>query len=216
MNEPKLPKEWVLAHRESTRADPGRGDCPDAEALAVLAVDPAAAAPELLDHVASCSSCSQELQRATDDGTLAALADALTADPAAPSSRGWGRTALGGLALAASLVIAVAVTLLLPTADDAPTLRGGPAVEGLVPPSGARIEAAPDHFEWPAGGRDEQLVLMDPRAEVLWTAPVVRSGRVAVPEAVREQLVDGRYYWQVRDLDRDALLGPFEFRLDRP
>jgi hypothetical protein len=219
MNEPKLPKAWTEAHHESTRPDPDRRGCPDAGALALLAVDPGAAAPELLDHVASCSACSDELQLATDDGTLAALSEALTADAmsndAPPARAGWRRSALGGLALAASLIIAVAVALLVPTGEDMPTLRGGAAVDGLVPPSGARIDAVPERFEWPAGGRDEQLVLMNPRADVLWTAPVVRNGRVEVPEALRNELADGRYYWQVRDLERDALLGPFEFRLDR-
>lgn len=220
MNESKLPKAWSEAHREATRPEPDRRDCPDADTLAALAVDPAAVDPELLDHVAACSACSEELLRAVDDGTLADLTHALTADEvepdAAPAGRGWGRSAIGGLALAASLVVAVAVALLVPTADDAPTLRSGPVVEGLVPTSGARIDAVPDQFEWPASGREEQLVLMNPRADVLWTAPVVRTGRVEVPPALRDQLVDGRYYWQVRDLERDALLGPFEFRLDRP
>ncbi|NKI33630.1 hypothetical protein HFP89_00435 [Wenzhouxiangella sp. XN79A] len=219
MSDPKIPKAWTDAYREATRPDPDRRACPGADALAGLAVDPGAADPALLDHVADCRACSDELQRVTDDGTLAALTEALADDPppsaASPTRGGRTRTLLGGWALAASLVVAVGVTLLVPTRDDAPTLRSGPAVEGLVPPSGARLEAVPERFEWPAGGRDEQLVLMTPRADILWIAPVVRDGRVAVPDAVRDELVDGRYYWQVRDLDRDALLGPFEFRLDR-
>lgn len=217
MTEPKLPKAWTETHREATRPVPDRRDCPAPAALAGLAVDAGAAAPELLDHVATCGACSDELRRVIDDGTLAALAESLTADevPTAVPAKRRGRIARGGLALAAGLAIAVAVPLLMPLGDDAPTLRNSPSVEGLVPPSGARVDAVPEQFRWPAGGRDEQLVLMSPRAEILWIAPVVRDGRVAVPVGVRDDLSDGRYYWQVRDLERDALLGPFEFRLDR-
>jgi hypothetical protein len=229
MSEPTLPKPWIDANRDDTRPDPDRRHCPDAALLAQLAVDPAGSDPELLEHVAACSACSDELQRVLDDGTLAALTEDLiedlTEDGATPldgpsrsgtAPRGWSRGALGGLALAASLVIAVALTLFLQPIDETPTLRGGPAIEGLHPSSGARLEQAPAYFEWPAGGGLEELVLMDERADILWTAPATRDGRMAVPEGIREALNEGRHYWQVRDLERDAVLGPFEFRLERP
>ncbi|GEM_PF-6884094 len=225
MNDPKLPGTWHSLNRKATRPEPARGNCPNAEALALLAVDPGQAEPELLDHVAVCSSCSEELKRVLDDGTLAALTTALAGEPTAsmdtenPSGsghRGWRRRALGGLALAASLLIAVAVSLTLQPVDNGPTLRGGPAVEGLHPPSGAHLEQAPSRFEWPAGGRDEELVLMNSRAEIIWTGPEVRDGAVMVPESLRDALVEDRYYWQVRDLEHNSLLGPFEFRLVQP
>jgi hypothetical protein len=225
MNEPTLPKPWIDANRDDTRPDPDRRHCPDAALLAQLAVDPAGSGPELLEHVATCSACSDELKRVLDEGTLAALTEDLAEGHAAPldgtsrsesAPRGWSRGALGGLALAASLVLAVALTLFLQPIDEAPTLRGGPAIEGLHPSSGAWLEQAPAYFEWPAGGGREELVLMDERADILWTAPATLDGRVAVPEGVRAALNEGRHYWQVRDLERDAVLGPFEFRLERP
>jgi hypothetical protein len=229
MTEPTLPKEWIEAHRRATRPAPDRRGCPDAEALAVLVVDPALAEASVLEHIEHCSACSRELERASDDGSLADLVAALVKDrtPDVSSglqsdsedrsmSRRWRSGALGGLALAASLVMALAIGLMLRPLDAPPTLRSGPQVEGLQPASGARLDQPPPRFEWPAGGGSEQLVLMDARAEIVWTAPAVREGWATVPSELQDSLPDGRYYWQVRDLERDALLGPFEFELTRP
>ena len=175
----------------------------------------------VLDHVAQCSACSEELKRVCDDGTLRTLTAALQADSACANSlsnearhSGRRRSVLGGLALAASLVVAVAVTWIILPPQEIPTLRGGSPVEGLVPQSGAVLDRPPAEFRWPASGAAEALVLMNAEAEVLWTAPAVRDGVLEVPAAVRDGLEPGRYYWQVRGLERDALLGPFEFHLE--
>jgi len=159
--------------------------------------------------------------RASDAMTSAEHDDAILAaarEAAAEHARRRARRARLVPALAAAALAVVAIGLVtftqLRPMDD--TVRGDDA--GLVvPPSGARLDSAPDELAWPAqpGATAYRVVLRDASAVVLWRGPESAANRLTLPTDGRRALDRaGTYLWTV-EVDGGARgeLGPYWFEI---
>jgi len=181
--------------------------CPDAEALAALAIEdaPSDERQRLADHVVSCPAC------ASDYRLLRELHEEAGQKRRA---RSLSRTAwlVAGLAAAAALVLGVR-PLLRARVDGS---RGTAAA--VEPADGAPLPSAPAELAWPAelGARAYRAQVFAGDGTPVWDAESSAQPRVAIPEDVRSRLrPGGSYYWTVRvegPVQRRRL-GPFWFQL---
>jgi len=204
-----------------TREDPGRTRCSSPEALLALVRrdGPEEERLSTLDHAMSCADCARELELlraiedagARGDASERAGATSITA-PAEGSERvgrvlplrtrsPWRRYA--PLALAASVLVAVGVTLVQrdgrPGGDD--LTRGSSAVTLLAPPNDARPSAGTLSFAWHAVPGTVRYAL-----EVLDSAGVVRFSATTPDTTVAltdlGALTPGvEYRWWVQAID---------------
>ncbi len=183
------------------------GSCPDAEALAALAMGEGepAARRALADHVVSCAAC------AADFRLLRELHR--EASPAAPRDRRPTRRAWLAGAAAAALGAVVLVPLLLREGGD--RVRG---TEGQTRPAdGAMLGEPPATLSWPAqpGATGYRLKLFRGDASPLWQTEVTDAS-ASLPAEVRLGMrAGGSWYWTV---EADGPVqrrrqGPFWFEL---
>jgi hypothetical protein len=191
-----------------SRPAPGRGDCPDADTLAVLVADPAAAPLETLAHVERCSACSAELKSLRELPELETMMRQMASKHRRPTR--W-----ISLAAAACLVLAVGVAgYMVLEVPPAATQRTAPESADVTPPDGSVLEEPPEAFAWTAAEvLSYRLIIYDEEADRIWHSDPVGSGRIDLPDAVRESLVPGRYYWQLQVVGAGTIRGPYAFEL---
>jgi len=198
-------------------------------------------------HVEHCPACAAErsMARAFDDARGAAPdveADATwivsrlerareaAKDSARPASRAVRRrhTPTWGLAAAAVVILAVAVTLLarrsvappLPPPVDGPTATRGSLVEVLDPVG--EVAEVPAALRWVAvaGARAYRVRVLEVDDVVVWEA-TVGAAETPLPETTRSGLRRGVLYrWRIEALDARGRVigdsGPVEFRVGLP
>jgi hypothetical protein len=183
----------------------GTAPCPDADALAGLALGEADGADRLAlaDHVASCAAC------AADFRLLRGLhAEASPRTTARGSRRAW-------IAAAAAALAAVALSPLL-LREPAESVRGrAPEVR---PPDGAMLEAAPESLAWPdqPGARAYRVKLFRGDASLVWDSDDIGRPPASLPADVRGGMrPGGSWYWTVEALGpvQQRRMGPFWFQL---
>lgn len=185
------------------------GSCPDAEALAGLALGEGDddARRRLADHVAGCAAC------AADYRLLREMHREASREPARrPSRRAW-----IAAAAAASLAAGVLAPLLLREAGD--PVRGT-AVE-VRPADGAVLQAPPAALEWPAepDARGYRVKLYRGDASLLWESGDVAGPPATLPPKVRDGMRAGEsWYWTVEAAGpvQRRRIGPFWFQLRAP
>ena len=199
---------WRQAMQHGSRPAPDRGDCPDADTLALLIAQPEAAPDEVLAHVERCSACAGELKSLAELPELEAMIERMA--PRRSPLRRW-----VPLAAAACLALAVGVAGYLVIEEPSqPVVRNVPAVSGITPVEGAVLDRAPEAMTWSA--REDQryrVTLHDAQAVRVWVSDSIEAGRVTLPEEVRQSLGPGRYYWQLHVVDRGTVQGPFAFEI---
>jgi hypothetical protein len=214
---PELPAE--AAALLSAR---GAHACLDSETLVALArgeLD-AARRDEALAEVARCGDCARALQFAIDAESLAeSLAASLeplagsAAEANAPvHTRSVRRTrGLRGLAIAASLLVSVGLSLVIlrPPAED--VLRGQPG-EALQPLDGARLSAAPAQLAWRCDSpQPVRVELRDEGAALIWQG---YSETCSIDLTSAPTLGTGTWLWQVRTPDGRLVAGPFQLHIE--
>jgi hypothetical protein len=115
------------------------------------------------------------------------------------------RAAWAALAVAATVILAVAAPLLLRNGGT-PEMRGRTgAREAVVPADGARLAVAPERLEWPAvpGAKHYVASLYDSESTGIWESPPLDVPSVALPAEIRARL-HGAYTWRV------VAIGDFE------
>lgn len=126
----------------------------------------------------------------------------------------FGSRLLSGLAVAASLFVAVVV--LMPTLSEtpAPTIERSETIS-VTPADGAALTASPARFEWPEAATSQRykLSVYNDSAELLWRSDATEALSLAVKEG--QELPSGRYFWTVDLVDgpKGRSLGPFWFRV---
>jgi hypothetical protein len=136
-------------------------------------------------------------------------------------SRHWkkplGPWSISGLGIAATVVLAVAITV-FPTNGSPPTTveRGGNA-EDVLPVDGAVVDTTPSRFAWPASTdtRRYQLKVYSDSAVLLWSSAPITDATWDVDE----ELVlpkHARYFWVVDLLESPnrRSMGPFWFSIE--
>lgn len=219
-------------HRRST-APADRAGCPSAEALFSL-VDPAASLDpaereRLVDHVAACSACAEELRLMRSLGpwseSLAARLTEAGEAPRVPPPRALRarRRLFRPLALAAVLAAAVGGAVLLrqnlPLLPTTPEVERGAAAAEVSPEPDSVLQAPPETLRWAAqaGAVRYRVKLYDEEANLLWNGPASRQPRVPLPPAVRNRLHPGAAYFWVVEVEgpvQRRQLGAFWFRLE--
>ncbi len=208
MTESDQTTRWRQAMSIGSRPAQGRGDCPDADTLALLIADPPAAPEGLLAHVERCSACSEELRSISELPELDTMVRQMA--PRRDRTRGW-----LPLAAAACLVLAIGLAgYLALDSQYEPTLRTAPGASDVAPADGAVLARPPTAMTWSArADQSYRLVIYDEEAHRLWQSDPVASGRAVIPEAVRDSLTPGRYYWQLQVVGAGTVLGPFAFEV---
>jgi hypothetical protein len=191
--------------------------CPDAEALAALALGEGApeARAALADHVVTCSSCAADfrLLRALHAEASPEMPEASVAGPAgAPRKLPRRRWVLG--AAAAALVAAGLGPLLLQKSGD--RVRG-PDV-AVQPGNGAVLDAPPPELAWPAepNARAYRVRLFRADSTPAWDSGEIPVTTAALPAGVRESMRPGdSFYWTVQADGpvRQPRIGPFWFQI---
>lgn len=175
---------------------------------------PAELREELLLHLESCASCTEQVKGIMalepDTGRMAAVVA-----PAFGRAKPRGSNRWLPLAAAASVLAAVVLTVVLvdptsfgPGADQNDSLRG-PAT-GLVPGHRASLDRMPLRITWvEAFGQPVRVRLMDEAADTLWHSPPVEGSTVDLPAALPG--TSGTYLWQIEDQNGRVLAGPYWF-----
>jgi len=207
MSDDDRDERWKAAMRHGTRPEPDRSDCPNADTLALLVAQPDAAPAGTLSHVERCSACAREVASLARVPELETMARQMV-----PQRR---LTRWVSVATAACLVLAIGLgSYLIHDTSPESTLRTAPGDAGIVPADGAVLQAPPEALNWPASDdRRYRLVVYDSEARRLWTSEPVGSGRIELPEAVRESLSPGLYYWQLRIVETGTVEGPYAFEV---
>lgn len=195
------------AMRHGTRPEPDRGDCPDADTLALLVVDPDATPAATLAHVERCSACAREV------ASLAELPELETMVRQMAPRRRMRRWL--PMAVAACLVLAVGLgAYLVLELPPQTTVRNAPVEADITPRDGSVLERPPEALSWSTHeDRRYRLIVYDHEARRLWTSETIDSGRIELPEAVREAMAPGVYYWQLRVVDSGTVEGPYAFEV---
>ncbi len=206
---------------------PGSADCPDDETLASLAIGDTAEATRsaLADHVIECARCAEsvrlllDLHREASAPTRQSSVDerpTAEAAPTHPPHRSRSTAIRLALPLAALLAIAFGWTLMKPeppfgTPPDsstaaapsrAATERSKPPRGAITPAHGAQLTTSPHTLTWtsesPATANERVRVrLFDAEGEPLWDSGPVDTTTIALPDAVRDVLDPGSYFWVV-------------------
>jgi hypothetical protein len=211
--------------RDAYRAATGRppGPCPDAEALASLTgavggpVDEAIRA-QVVDHVARCANCADELK------TLFALREVIDTAVFAPAGvqdhsddpaplrwlTAWARWRSNpARSIPVMLVVLAAVlgvtyvvwrsTYNAPIVDERE--RSATAwVIATVPSDRATLATAPNRLEWTSAAAAEsyRVTLYDAESTPIWESPIVSTPFVDIPGDVRARLTAGQpVFWRV-------------------
>jgi hypothetical protein len=213
----------------TARAERG---CPGADAFPSEVEGPPRAADRarFADHLVACPDCAGEYRLATSvrrwaSDAARAIGGAGADRPAAqaPSARRLiSRLPTWGLAVAASVLLALGVALILRLRSTGAeeTAERGEAAPALAtdPLDRAVLSAAPERLRWPAvGGADSyRVALYDSESTLLWKSDAVAATETELPAAIRQGLQPGRVYlWRVFarvGLDERAS-GVFEFAL---
>ena len=230
--------DLAALHRRGT-APPDRAGCPSAEALFSL-LGPAASPAErerLVDHVAACSACAEELRLMRSLGPwseslarrLAEAGEALDIPPPRPfpARRGLFRPLALAAALAAALVGGgvlfrqhlAPVAVEAPVEDPVQDVERGTAPAEVSPAPDSVLPAPPETLQWPsqAGAMSYRVKLYDEEARLLWQSGPSRQPRAVLPPAVRDRLHPGADYFWVIELEGPVprrQLGAFWFRLE--
>ncbi len=120
------------------------------------------------------------------------------------------------LALAASLSLGIAITVLLVQNQltDEPLSRGGESV-ALYPLDNASLNDPPRELRWKRNSAGSAVVvtLFDDTASEVWSSQRVSDDRVDLPDSL--ELGSGsRYFWMLRDATNSELTeGPFWFSI---
>lgn len=138
----------------------------------------------------------------------------------AEASRARRRWLIPGLAVAATVVVAVGLwRFVLPgttVVDDGAALRSGTIA--VTPAEGAQLDGIPHRLGWPAqvGARAYRVVVFDTEAEPLWTSADLTSNELAVNEPLAATLRPGSTYLWLVEVDGEVArreLGPFAFHI---
>ena len=117
------------------------------------------------------------------------------------------------LPAAAALAAVLLVPVFLP--EPADTLRSTQAA--VQPAPNARLEEAPDSFEWPfvSGARSYEVVLRDAGATEVWRSGDVSGERVAAGDARALMDAGGTFLWTVEATTPGGTteLGPYQFTI---
>lgn len=160
---------------------------------------------EVLDHVALCASCSEELVHAEAFLSPApvsrrALDERWAEFQGAPRARRWSSPVpRWALAAAAVVLVAVAVPVWRSLAPGPDAERGRPSsgAARLASPTGLLSEAPSEFVVEGAGGAPLTVTLSDAAGGYRWTSPPTSGGRVPFPEEERARLAPGDYVWTV-------------------
>jgi hypothetical protein len=119
------------------------------------------------------------------------------------------------MAAAACLVLAVGLgAYLVLEMHPQTTVRNAPVEADITPGDGSVLERPPEALSWSAHeDRRYRLIVYDNQARRLWTSETVDSGRIELPESVREAMAPGVYYWQLRVVDSGTVEGPYAFEV---
>lgn len=192
---------------------PGSDQCPDADALAALAVGetPTGEREGLADHVVSCRRCSESYQILTR-----------THERASRQGSGARSLHLGWIAAAAIALVAAGGLIVFRSARREEALRGSSRETpvSVAPADGAALANPPAVFRWPPQPHAEgyRVKLFASNGDTLWEEDAGAAHRLEVPEAAKSGLRHGQsYFWTVEvqmPLEKQRL-GPFSFTLRR-
>ena len=199
---------WRQTIRRGSQPPRDRRDCPDADTLALLVTQPEAAPEEVLAHVERCSACAGELKSLSELPELEAMIYQM-------ATRRSGRRRWIPVAAAACLVVAVGLAGYLVIEQPNPSIvRNVPVMSDITPEEGVVLDRAPQAMTWTA--REEQryrVTLHDAQAVRVWVSDPIKTGRVELPNSVRESLRPGRYYWQLHVVGAGTVQGPYAFEI---
>ncbi len=195
------------AYRETGPVESGHLSDEQWERLACDEMD-SAERESVLEHVLSCSECSEVYR-----GVLAVRMEAHTFDNGAPRpkssadpARGWRwKGVVTGLAAAAAVIVVFLVvrpsiqpSAVKPGGSETVTLRasGVLAKPVLISPVG-EVSGIPGELSWrPVEGARGYLVeLLDAKGELLWKSEELAVTGTPWPQVVHA--APGRYYWRV-------------------
>lgn len=151
-----------------------------------------------------------------DARILGAARLAATERRAARAGAQRARQILPGLAVAATLLVAISLAFLWSqdvTIDPSAVRTGAPNVS---PVDGAELPGGPAEFSWPAQANASgyRLVIFDTQANQVWASESIRAPRLSTPNLLSQQLVSGRTYLWVVEVNGDVTrreLGPYTF-----
>ena len=207
---PREPEDTLLARAYRELQIPGSDQCPDADALAALAVGetPTGEREGLADHVVSCRRCSESYRSG---------ADSRAGVPTRAGARSWHP---GWIAAAAIALVAAGGVIVFRSARREEALRGsGRETAGSVAPAdGAALANPPAVFRWPPQPQAEgyRVKLFASNGDTVWEGDAGAVHRLEVPEAAKSRLRPGQsHFWTVEvqmPLETQRL-GPFSFTL---
>lgn len=126
---------------------------------------------------------------------------------------------LPGLAVAASLLVAVSLTSLWLQEDVVDPSAFRNAALNVSPADGAGLPGPPTEFSWPtqAGATGYRLIVFDTQANEIWASAVSDKSRLATPSELSAQLERGQTYLWLVEVGGNVTrreLGPFTFSVD--